>query len=301
MDKEYLLKKWLDNNLSEAEVKAFNALDDAKLYKEIAEEAQRFSGSHHAKVPAFEALESRLKDKKVASINWINIASRFAAVFVIGLTLFLFLNRDDSSIISTVLAQKETITLPGNSIVELNELSQLTYSPSNWDKERTLNLIGEAFFDVEKGKRFDVTTTLGKVSVLGTEFNVLSKDSIFKVTCYEGLVEVRFNDEVIQLPAGSEFVLESGMAQKNKIVIAEPYWLKKMSVFKDAPIKAVLLELENQYNISITDSISANNLRFTGAFEHNNLNSALKSISQPLGLTYSIINNEKVTIRNVKN
>ena len=301
MDKEYLLKKWLDNNLSEAEVKAFNALDDAKLYKEIAEEAQRFSGSHHAKVPVFEVLESRLKDKKAASINWMNIASRFAAVFVIGLTLFLFLNRANTSTISTELAQKETITLPDNSIVELNELSQLRYSPSNWDKERTLNLIGEAFFDVEKGKRLDVTTTLGKVSVLGTEFNVLSKDSIFKVTCYEGLVQVRYNNEVIQLPAGSEFVLDSGKAQKSTVAIAEPYWLKKMSVFKDAPIKAVLLELENQYNISITDSISANNLRFTGAFEHNNLNSALKSISQPLGLTYSIINNEKVTIRNVKN
>ena len=229
------------------------------------------------------------------------LASRFAAVFVVGLALFFFLNKDNTNTISTDLAQKETITLPDNSRVELNELSQLDYNSSNWKNERTLNLKGEAFFDVEKGKRFDVTTTLGKVSVLGTEFNVLSKDSIFKVTCYEGLVEVRYNDKVIQLPAGSEFILDSGKAQKSNVAIAEPYWLKKMSVFKDAPIKAVLLELENQYNISVTDSIITDDLRFTGAFEHNNLNSALKSISQPLGLTYSIINNEKVTIRNVKN
>ena len=301
MDKEFLLKKWLDNDLSEAEAKAFKALDDAKLYEEIVDEAQRFGGNHQAKVPSFETLDQRLEDKKAAPFNWMKVASRFAAVFVVGLALFFFLNKDNTNTISTDLAQKETITLPDNSRVELNELSQLDYNPSNWDNERTLNLKGEAFFDVEKGKRFDVTTTLGKVSVLGTEFNVLSKDSIFKVTCYEGLVEVRYNDEVIQLPAGSEFVLDSGNAKKSSIAIAEPYWLKKMSVFKDAPIKAVLLELENQYNISITDSISTNNLRFTGAFEHNNLNSALKSISQPLGLTYNIINNEKVTIHNVKN
>ena len=301
MDKEYLLKKWLDNDLSEAEAKAFKALDDAKLYEEIVDEAQRFGGNHQAKVPAFETLDKRLEDKKVAPFNWMKVASRFAAVFVVGLALFFFLNKDNTNTISTDLAQKETVTLPDNSRVELNELSQLDYNSSNWKNERTLNLKGEAFFDVEKGKRFDVTTTLGKVSVLGTEFNVLSKDSIFKVTCYEGLVEVRYNDKVIQLPAGSEFILDSGKAQKSNVAIAEPYWLKKMSVFKDAPIKAVLLELENQYNISITDSIITDDLRFTGAFEHNNLNSALKSISQPLGLTYSIINNEKVTIRNVKN
>ncbi|WP_179348504.1 FecR family protein [Winogradskyella pacifica] len=300
MDKEYLLKKWLDNNLSEAEAEAFNALDDAKLYNEIAEEAQRFSGHHNAKVPAFEALESQLQNKKASSINWMNIASRFAAVFVIGLTLFLFLNRDNTNTIATDLAQKETITLPDNSRVELNELSQLTYSPSNWDNERTLNLKGEAFFDVEKGKQFDVNTDFGKVTVLGTEFNVFTKDSIFKVTCYEGLVQVSYNDAVIKVPAGSEFILKSGTAKKSIIAIAEPYWLKNMSVFKDASVQAVLLEFESQYNITITDSIAANTLRFTGAFEHDNLNNALKSITQPLGLTYEIINNKEVVIHNAK-
>ena len=71
--------------------------------------------------------------------------------------------------------------------MKLNELSQLEYNASKWDENRSLELKGEAFFDVEKGKRFDVTTEFGNVSVLGTEFNVLSRDSIFKVSCYEGL------------------------------------------------------------------------------------------------------------------
>ncbi|MBU2926668.1 FecR family protein [Winogradskyella psychrotolerans] len=301
MDKENLLKKWLDNDLSEAEAEAFKALDDAKLYEEIVEEAQRFSGHHQAKVPDFEILDQRLQDKKAVPFNWMRVASSFAAIFIIGLTLFLFWNKDDTNTISTNLAQKETITLPDNSRVELNELSQLDYNSSNWEHERTLNLKGEAFFDVEKGMQFDVNTAFGKVTVLGTEFNVFTKDSIFKVTCYEGLVQVSYNDEIIKLPAGSEFVLESGVAKKSDIVVAEPYWLKKMSVFKDAPIKAVFIELENQYNISVTDSINTNELRFTGAFEHNNLNSALKSITQPFGLTYTIVNNKKVTINNVKN
>ncbi|MBF8149142.1 FecR domain-containing protein [Winogradskyella sp. F6397] len=301
MDKEYVLKKWLENDLSEAEAEAFKALDDAKLYEEIAEEAHRFSGNHQAKVPTFETINNKLKEKNVASYNWMRIATRISAVIVIALTVFLYWNRDVTTTVSTEIAQKETITLPDHSRVELNELSQLDYSVSNWNEERTLSLKGEAFFDVEKGKRFDVTTKLGKVSVLGTEFNVLSKGDLFKVTCYEGLVQVRYNDEVIELPAGSEFSLDSGNAQKSNIVIAEPHWLKDMSVFKNTPIKAVLTELELQYSITISDSISTKNLRFTGAFEHNNLNNALKSITQPLDLTYEIINNKEVTIQNAKN
>jgi ferric-dicitrate binding protein FerR (iron transport regulator) len=129
---------------------------------------------------------------------------------------------------------------------------------------------------------------------------VFTKDSIFKVTCYEGLVQVSYSDEVIKLPAGSEFILKSGTAKKSNIITAKPCWLKNMSVFKDASAQAVLLELESQYNITITDSITANTLRFTGAFEHDNLNNALKSITQPLGLTYEIINNKEVVIHNAK-
>ncbi|MCK0159633.1 FecR family protein [Allomuricauda sp. F6463D] len=301
MDKEDLLKKWLDNNLSEAEAEAFKALDDAPLYEEIVVEAQRFSGSKQAKVPSFEALEKQLHHKKTSPINWMKVASRFAAVFVIGLTVFLFWNNNKASTIATDLAQKETITLPDNSIVQLNELSQLTYTPSNWDEERALDLKGEAFFDVAKGKQFTVNTAFGKVTVLGTEFNVFTKDSIFKVSCYEGLVQVSFNTKTIELPAGSEFVLASGTAKKSNITVAEPYWLNNMSVFKDAPINAVFVALEKQYNITITPTINTEGLRFTGAFEHNDLNSALKAITQPLDLTYSVTDNKKVTIQNANN
>jgi len=137
------------------------------------------------------------------------------------------------------------------------------------------------------------------VSVLGTEFNVMSRDSIFKVSCYEGLVKVIYNDDEVKLPGGTEFVLSSGKGLKSNIVIAEPYWLKNMSVFEDASFKAVVEELEKQFNIKVQYP-SGLNVNFTGAFEHNNLENALKSISTPLNLTYSIENINEVIIRNGK-
>jgi ferric-dicitrate binding protein FerR (iron transport regulator) len=301
MDKDYLIKKWLDNDLSETEAKAFEALEHANLYKEIIEEAQGFSGTLNAKVEPFENLEKQLENKIAPSYNWTKIALRIAAIFVIGIAIFTLLGRDKVNTYQTEYAQNETITLPDNSIVRLNQQSQLEYNSSKWDEKRALDLKGEAFFDVEKGKRFDVTTEFGKVSVLGTEFNVLSRDSIFKVSCYEGLVQVVYGNETIKLPAGTEFILKSGTAQKTAIAIAEPYWLKQMSVFKNASIDAVLKEIENQFNITILKEFDKSDLRFTGAFEHTNLENALKSITQPLNLTYDIINTKEVAIRNVEN
>lgn len=300
MDKENLVKKWLNNDLSDIEAKAFNALEDADLYKEIIEEAQRFSSNINAKVESFDVLDNKLVSKKIASTNWIKVVSSIAAALVVGFALFTLINKDQISSFKTDLAQNETITLPDNSIVSLNELSELEYLSSNWNKNRSLQLKGEAYFDVEKGKRFDVHTNSGKVSVLGTEFNVLSRDSIFKVSCYEGLVQVTYNNEKVKLPAGTEFVLHSGKGVKSNIAIAEPYWLKNMSVFESASFIEVVKELEQQYSINVEYS-SEIDLNFTGAFEHNNLENALKSITNPLDLTYTIQNANKVIIRNGQN
>ena len=299
MDKEQLVIKWLSNDLTEEESKAFNALEDADLYKEIIEEAQRFNGNTHAKVESFDALEEKLVSKSNNSINWVKVVSSIAAIFIVGFALFTFLNKDQISSFQTTLAQNEVITLPDNSIVNLNELSELQYNNSKWETNRSLDLNGEAFFDVEKGKRFDVNTPYGTVSVLGTEFNVMSRDSIFKVSCYEGLVQVAFDDENVKLPAGTEFILSSGKGSKSKITIAEPHWLKNMSVFENASFEDVIIELKKQYTIEVQRP-SDLNIKFTGAFEHDNLENALKSISKPFNLTYKI-DTKKVIITNGEN
>jgi len=301
MDKEDLIKKWLDNNLSDAETKAFKTLDDAELYEEIIQEAQRFDGGLHAKVNPFNAIENIIENKRTATFMWLKTAVSVAAIFIIGFALFTFLDKDKINTFDTDYAQNETITLPDNSIVKLNQLSQLEYNVSNWHDERVLELKGEAFFDVEKGKRFDVNTEFGIVSVLGTEFNVLSRDSIFKVTCYEGLVQVVYGSDKIKLPAGTELILKSGNTKKTATALAEPYWLKKMSVFESATLDDVIKELEKQFSINVIKKFNDEGLMFTGAFEHNNLENALKSITQPLNLTYEISNNKEVTIRNGEN
>jgi transmembrane sensor len=303
MDNQDLIKKWLRDDLTEAETTSFNELDDAALYREIIDEAQRFSARINNKevLPFNEFKQQLQKDDQPRSLNWKQFTLRIAAVLVVAITVYMFVFNQNIDAFETQYAQNEVIELPDNSVVNLNELSQISYNSTKWDNKRSIQLDGEAFFDVEKGQRFDVVTELGVVSVLGTEFNVNAKNDVLVVACYEGLVEVSSGDQKTLLPAGNEATIRSGGTfEIKKIAIAEPVWLKNMSVFDNASLESVIDELESQYGIEIIYNGDSSK-RFTGAFEHNNLENALKSVTNPLHLTFDIQSDTKVKLEDARN
>ncbi|MGS0524967.1 FecR domain-containing protein [Zobellia nedashkovskayae] len=95
--------------------------------------------------------------------KFIRIAAA-AAVIIFG--SYFYLNNLDENIV-TEYAENKEVVLPDNSKVRLNADSELSYSERKWSKERNVELKGEAFFKVAKGKRFTVATDAGKVAVLG--------------------------------------------------------------------------------------------------------------------------------------
>lgn len=299
MDKNYLIKKWLDNDLNSEEQKAFDALEDKQFFDEIIEEGQRFKGQNTSKVSTFENLEKELKQKPEPTFNWTKTLVRIAAVFVIGFGLYSLFNKDQQSTFKTQLAQTEQVTLPDNSMVTLNELSQLEFN-NNWDEERSVELKGEAYFKVAKGKRFDVKTTSGTVSVLGTQFNVIARDSIFSVICYEGLVQVNYNNKITKLPAGKAYRIINGKPEAYDVAVIQPEWLSNMKVFKEARIGDVFASIESHYNVKIIAEDVDNSILFTGAFELDNLDNALKATTKSLNLTYEINVKNEVIIRGAK-
>lgn len=294
MDKEKLIQKWLNNELTPEEQVTFDALEDAGFLTEIVQEAKRFAPKYP--VPSFDSLEGRLSEKVEKKTNWLKLVPRIAAIFVIGLGLFYFLNADDTITTTTQLAENTNLSLPDKSKVALNEASSLSYDPKNWDTNRALTLKGEAFFEVEKGKRFRVETAYGTVSVLGTEFNVTARDGTFEVVCYEGLVQVNYKGKLTKLPAGKSLVVKNGNFQEQAIALRKPQWLNQLSVFENASLHQVILELEKQYRISVTTD-NVGEMKFTGAFENTNLENALTAITQTLGLRYHI-NGDQVIISN---
>ena len=290
MNKENLVKKWLADELTDAEREAFEQLDDFQLHKDILDNAAYFKSSRFSQMDDFETFSKRLDEivKPVRKMNWGTPFLRIASVFVLGFSLYYFFLFNNVVEVQTLASEKTTIELPDASTVIVNAMSEVRYSKRKWQQKRELELQGEAFFDVAKGSKFNVITSEGIVSVLGTQFNVKQRGSYFEVECFEGIVKVTSQNTSEQLKAGDRYRFSNGQASLGKTLYQQPQWTKNVSSFDRIPIFEVIAELERQYNIEVEmDKIQAERL-FTGGFVHDNLENALKSIAEPLDLDYSI-------------
>jgi len=197
MEKEYVLKKWLNDELTSEELEAFHKLEDASFYQEIIQESKRFKASEQYTVDNFEKFKtqkqhSSITASPVRSLHWIKRISSIAAVMLIALGIYYVFTSSAATTITTDFAQKEQLDLPDQSHVVLNAKTSIRFKEKTWKEKREVSLDGEAFFTVAKGSKFDVITNDGVVSVLGTSFNVKQRDHFFEVTCYEGLVRVAY-------------------------------------------------------------------------------------------------------------
>ncbi len=295
MKNDNLIQKWLSDDLTEKERANFEALEDAPFYEKIVADASQFKASNFSNVESFEQFKNSLVVKpEDTKVYWIAPMLKIASVLILlfGLSYFFLFNA--SIEIQTIASEKTTIELPDASIIELNALSQVSYNEQDWETNREITLEGEAFFDVAKGAKFDVITAKGTVSVLGTEFNVKQRGDYFEVACFEGTVRVVSGEEVKILKAGDNFTSIDGAIASEKNSFEAPQWTNNTSYFQRVPISEIFDELERQYGITVElQDVDTNGL-FTGGFTHDNLENALVSISEPLGLTHQILKRDLV-------
>mgnify|MGYP001812689396 FL=1 len=194
---ENYLAKWLNNELTEAELAEFRNSDEYASYQRILEASSTLEAPSFNVENALEAVKNKrtLQESKVVQLKPFKRFLRVAAaVTIIMVGSYFYLNTLDDSF-ATQYAENKEVVLPDSSEILLNADSEITYSSKKWDKERNVSLEGEAFFKVAKGKRFTVSTDHGTVAVLGTQFNVENRKGFFEVTCFEGLVSVAFNNK----------------------------------------------------------------------------------------------------------
>ena len=281
MKEDYLLKKWLNNTLTPEEETAFKKLENYTFYNEIVAHGKHFKVSSPVLPETPNVLQ---KQHKLFYLKDLKVLWRVAAILVVAVGLFFLLNPKTHSF-KTEIATKTHIVLPDSSTVELNENSLLQYS-KNWQKQRQLTLKGEAYFKVKKGQTFEVQTNLGKVQVLGTQFNVFIRDSIFNVVCYEGKVNVITNTDSYILKPSQALTFNTKTATRYNVNVSQPVWLNNMSVFEAVPVQKVIEALKAHYHIKIDYSQVNTNMRFTGAFSHDNLEDALNAVTKALSLTF---------------
>lgn len=278
MKEDIKLAKWLDGRMTEKELREFEALPGFETYRKIKE----YSGVLTAPDTDIENIYqnvTRNKNKRsgVRKLNpWL---AKIAAVLVVtlGLSYFFYTTHTTNTIAET--GNRTEFLLPDNSSVVLNSGSEAEFRTWNWDNNRKVELKGEAFFKVAKGKKFDVITNLGTVTVVGTQFNVKARENRFDVTCFEGKVIVKSNGKEVTLTPGQSVAFEKG---KNIIVPLEeadqPGWITYEVDFHNEKLANVIAEMERQYNVTI-DLPEGSYSPFNGPLPMNDLNTALDNIT----------------------
>ncbi len=288
MKKDDKIKKWLNGILSEEEMRDFKETDD---FKEI-EKIDKYIV--HFKAPDYNVNEEKTKLRETSyaqnsrSLYTINNFLKIAAsLLIISSIAFIYFESSDQ--IQTITSNDRTeLHLPDSSFLRLNHASSISYTENNWKDERYLKLSGEAYFEVTEGSQFAVETPHGKVTVLGTEFNVKARPDYFEVICYEGKVRVESTQTSKVLSKGDKIQIIDKTLVESTVEDLEPSWLNGNSSFNSVPLKTVLKELELQYSIKIQSKDIQSEKLFSGSFTNNNLDLALKSITIPMNLSYEI-------------
>ncbi len=294
------LARWVANDLSPEELKKFQISEDYQKFKAINDASMQLKAPEFNTKTTFNNVKQKtvLKNntKKVFKLSSAWMYSAAASILLI-FTVFFF-NQDKTSKFQTSYGEQLTITLPDNSIINLSPNSILKYNNKNWEENRNLDLIGKAYFKVEKGASFTVNTKEGNVTVLGTKFTVNSSENFFEVLCFEGKVKTystKNNHETI-LTQGKAYRAYNNKNEEWVFNELKPTWIDGETSFNNTPLKQVIKSLEKQYNLKFDSSKINTEKRFTGTFTHKNVNIALKTVFAPMKISYKLAKNSSVVL-----
>ncbi|MAJ51929.1 MAG: hypothetical protein CMB82_10000 [Flammeovirgaceae bacterium] len=199
--------------------------------------------------------------------------------------------------------RKSQIYLPDGTIVWLNSQSSIQYKSDFSGSTRSVNLSGEAYFEVVKdpSKKFIVKTSSMSVTAIGTQFNVnaFSSGDRHQVALAEGKVMVQKTDKLneddqkVYLDPGqslSIFKSNGKMIQSSfdpKKVLS---WKDGIIYFDDAVLEEVVEVLERWYDKTIVvQNIEKSGVwQFSSEFNNETLENVMQNISYSKNFEYTI-------------
>jgi ferric-dicitrate binding protein FerR (iron transport regulator) len=227
--------------------------------------------------------------------NWLAIAAAVLLLATAPLVMRKFMAGEtaQAEFASGNAAATTPVELADGSKVWVNKASTLRYFTSNEGKERRVELSGEAFFEVAKDaeRPFVVQTTLGKVTVLGTSFNV--KDDPRAQT-----LEVNVSTGKVRLqPTGAQQQLllvanETGIFDQTKNSLVKSggaanntaAWHTQRLVFENASFEEALQQLSALHGITLSvDNEQVKRCTLTVTFDRKPLAEALETLSTMFG------------------
>lgn len=182
-------------------------------------------------------------------------------------------------------------TLPDGTNIFLASNSSFTYPKRFVGTTRSIALRGEAYFDIAKNaeKPFIITTDNATVRILGTKFNLKSRNNHFELEVVEGKVSINLNknrSKRIIAVAGDRIVSGNGKLQKRKI--GQPATVANRTTrltFMDQRFEDIIGAINSYYGSSIKiTGQTLQNRKISATFE-NDLHSIITILSESLDLT----------------
>lgn len=276
---------------------------------------------------SFQPNDSRHKIIKIVKIgSWVAAAS-----LILGLFWFNRDGRTGGNQTNEIVAPQSgfsKIQLPDGTKVWLNAGSKLDYDINYGSQFRKVSLSGEAFFDVVKDAKhpFIVTTSTIRIRVLGTEFNVRSynNDKTSEAALVRGRIELTVlknpEKKIIlkasekltiinyekapdrraaltgSTPAAEEIpliALSRIHQAKQDTLPSEALWLDNILAFDAEDFESIAMKLQRRYGVNIIFKNDAvKRLRFTGRFQNESIDKALKALQTTAYFHYKIDDNQ---------
>lgn len=250
------------------------------------------------------------RTKAIRKLKFYNIGLRIAAVLLIGsIITSIWLYQQSQSAFNSIPTQTVSIpygartqmAMPDGSKVWINAGSRLTYS-NDFSKKREVQLVGEAFFDVVKGKiPFEVKTSYGTVHVMGTAFNVQAyPDGNFVTTLERGAVKVTDKEnkqQQIISPGEQVRLSKDSFITENVNTNLYTSWKDGELIFSKEPFPSMIKRIERWYNVQIEFSSSDfEGLWFTGTIEGETVTEVMDMICKAAPVSYTY-NTQERTIK----
>lgn len=182
-------------------------------------------------------------------------------------------------------------TLPDGSLVTLNKASSLVYPSKFKGGTRTVQLKGEAFFNVspDREKPFIIRVDDVQVTVVGTSFNVKSKNGNTEIVVETGVVHALKGGQEIVLRAGDKTKITATDSIMTKEKVSDQlynYYRTKEFVCDNTPLWKLVEVLNDAYKVNIVfGKNELKNLPLTSPFYNESLDQVLQVISITFNIT----------------
>jgi transmembrane sensor len=224
---------------------------------------------------------------------------RIAAGLIFMATLlatYLYYQRPSEILYKTTFGERKEITLPDQSKVVLNGNSSLKIL-SDWKENdnREVWLKGEGFFDVVHTRNHNhfvvYTSDNFNIQVLGTQFNVSSRQDRTTVALEKGKVQLTIDEEgktsqvvmkpgeVVEYDRSSSFLIKKEIAKVESIAS----WKEGVMELEQTSVKEIASLLENTYGLRmIIDDPRILDQKISGSIPNANIDLFLKGLAEIL-------------------